>query len=187
MKRYYHPSYSSFFITENGDIYNAGGTGKKLKGSIVNGYKRISIRPKGENPISIPAHVFIWEAFNKEETDNYFKIIHIDSDKQNNRPNNLKRVINDSSNPVRKERKITATNLTTEKEEEYGSIYSTSKSLKINSGLIKLIADGKRKTATSKLNNNKFTFKYSNPNDLNIVKIIKEKIKSNIEKGNLKI
>ena len=43
MKRYYHPSYSSFFITENGDIYNAGGTGKKIKGSIVNGYKRISM------------------------------------------------------------------------------------------------------------------------------------------------
>ena len=62
-----------------------------------------------------------------------------------------------------------------------------SKALQINAGSIKLIADGKRKTATSKLDGNKYSFKYANPNDLNNVKIIKDKIKNNIEKGLFKI
>ena len=183
MAKYYHPSYSRFYTTNNGGIYNSK-TGKELIGTLTkNGYIRISIRPRGENPISLPAHVFIWEAFNNEETDKYFKIIHIDGDKQNNEPDNLKQVINNSSNPEAKERKIIATNLTTGEESIYTSIYSTSKSLKINSGSIKLIAEGKRKTATSKLNSNKYTFKYYNPNDLNIVKVIKDLINKNIEKG----
>ena len=183
MAKYYHPSYSRFFTTDNGGIYNSK-TGKELIGTLSkNGYIRISIRPRGENPISLPAHVFIWEAYNNEETDKYFKIIHIDSDKQNNEPDNLKQIINNSSNPEGKERKILATNLTTGEDKVYKSIYNTSKSLQINTGSIKLIAEGKRKTATSKLNSNKYTFKYLNPNDLNIVKILKERINKNIEKG----
>ena len=133
------------------------------------------------------AHVFIWEAFNGEETDKFFKIIHIDGDKLNNRPDNLKRVINESSNPTCQSRKIIATNLATGNNKVYKSIYLASKSLQINSGSIKLIAEEKRKTAKSKLNNNKYTFKYANPNDLNIVKVIKDKIKNNIEKGLYKL
>ena len=187
MAKYYHPSFPSFFTTNKGGIYNSR-TGKELTGTLSkNGLIRISIRPRGKNPISLLAHEFIWEAFNNEETNKYFKIIHIDGDKQNNEPDNLKQIINDSSNPEGIERKILATNLSTGEDKEYDSIYSTSKLLKINSGSIKLIADGKRKTATSKYNNNKYTFKYLNPNDLNIVKNIKERINKNIEKGYYKI
>ena len=187
MIRYSHPSYSNFFTTDNGGVYNSR-TGKELGNKpSKNGYIRISIRPRGEKAISLLAHVFIWEAFNNEETSKYFKIIHIDGDKLNNRPDNLKRVINESSNPECQSRKIIATNLTTGDNKFFNSIYQASKSLKINSGLIKLIAEGKRKTATSKLNGNKYSFRYSNPNDLNNVKIIKDKTKNNIEKGYYKI
>ena len=187
MIRYSHPSYSNFFTTDNGGVYNSK-TGKELGNKpSKNGYIRISIRPRGENPISLLAHEFIWEAFNNEETNKYFRIIHIDGDKLNNRPDNLKRIINDSSNPEGQNRKILATNLTTGERKFFNSIYQASKSLQINSGLIKLISDGKRKTATSKLNCNKYTFKYSDPNDLNIVKAIKDKIKNNIDKGYYKI
>ena len=183
MAKYYHPSYRSFYTTDSGKIYNSK-TERELKGTVTkNGYVRISIRPRGENPISLPAHEFIWEAYNNEEITKYFKIIHIDGDKLNNEPDNLKRVINKSSNPSGLERKILATNLTTGQNKTFDSIYITSKLFQINSGSIKLIADGKRKTATSKLTKDKYTFKYSNPNDLNIVKIIKDKIKKNIERG----
>ena len=183
MAKYFHPSYSNFYTTDNGGVYNSK-TGRELGNKpSKNGYIRISIRPRGENPVSLLAHEFIWEAFNNEETDKYFKIIHIDKDKLNNRPDNLKRILNESSNPDCTPRKILATNLTSGEDKVYQTIYSTSKILKINAGSIKLIADGKRKTATSKLNNNKYTFKYANPNDLNIVKVIKDKIKNNIEKG----
>ena len=84
-------------------------------------------------------------------------------------------------------RKIIATNLATGDNKFFNSIYQASKSLQINSGSIKLIAEEKRKTAKSKLNGNKYSFKYSNPNDLNIVKVIKDKIKNNIEKGLYKL
>ena len=187
MTKYFHPSYSRFFTTDNGGVYNSK-TGKELGNKPnKNGFVRISIRPRGSNPISLLKHEFIWEAFNNEETNKYFRIIHIDGDKQNNRPDNLKRVLNESSNPEFQSRKILATNLVTNENRFFNSIYQASKTLKINAGSIKLIADGKRKTATSKLNGNKYTFKYSNPNDLNVVKIIKDKIKNNIDKGLYKL
>ena len=187
MAKYYHPSYSNFYTTDNGGVYNSR-TGKELGNKpSKNGYIRISIRPRGENPISLLKHEFIWESFNNEETDKYFKIIHIDGDKQNNKASNLKRVLNESSNPTCESRKIIATNLSTGEDKVYQSIYETSKLLKINPGSIKLISEGKRKTATSKLNGNKYTFRYSNPNDLNQTKVIKDMIKNNIEKGLLKL
>ena len=187
MIRYSHPTYPHFFTTDNGGVYNSK-TGKELGNKpSKNGFIRISIRPKGTNPISLLKHEFIWEAFNNEETNKFFRILHIDGDKQNNRPDNLKRVLNESSNPEGQNRKILATNLSTNEKRFFNSIYQASKTLQINAGSIKLISDGKRKTATSKLNGNKYTFKYSNPNDLNVVKIIKDKIKNNIEKGLYKI
>ena len=187
MIRYSHPSYSNFFTTDNGGVYNSR-TGREIGNKpSKNGYIRISIRPRGENPISLLKHEFIWEAFNNEETNKYFRIIHIDGDKLNNSPNNLKRVFNESSNPEGQNRKIVATNLATGERKFFNSIYQASKALQINTGSIKLISDGKRKTATSKLNGNKYSFKYSNPKDLNNVKIIKDKIKNNIEKGLYKI
>ena len=187
MIRYSHPSYSNFFTTDNGGVYNSR-TGREIGNKpSKNGYIRISIRPRGENPISLLKHEFIWEAFNNEETNKYFRIIHIDGDKLNNKPNNLKRVFNESSNPEGQNRKIVATNLATGDNKFFNSIYQASKALQINTGSIKLISDGKRKTATSKLNGNKYSFKYANPNDLNNVKIIKDKIKNNIEKGLYKI
>ena len=187
MTKYFHPSYSRFFTTDNGGVFNSR-TGREIGNKPnKNGFVRISIRPRGSNPISLLKHEFIWEAFNNEETNKYFRIIHIDGDKLNNTPNNLKRVFNESSNPEGQNRKILATNLTTNENRFFNSIYQASKALQINAGSIKLISDGKRKTASSKLNGNKYTFKYSDPNDLNVVKAIKDKIKKNIEKGLYKI
>ena len=187
MAKYYHPSYSRFFTTDNGGVYNSR-TGRELGNKpSKNGFIRISIRPKGSNPISLLKHEFIWEAFNNDESSKYFKIIHIDGDKLNNRPDNLKRILNESSNPEGQNRKIVAINLTTNENRFFNSIYQASKTLQINAGSIKLISDGKRKTAKSKLNGNKYSFKYANPNDLNNVKIIKNKIKNNIEKGLYKL
>ena len=119
MEKYYHPYYVNYFTTDNGRIYNSK-TGRELKGTITkNGYNKISIRPKGKNPISLPAHEFIWEAYNNEETNKYFKIIHIDGNKLNNKPDNLKQVLTESSNPSNIERKILATNLTTGKTRKF--------------------------------------------------------------------
>ena len=105
MAKYYHPSWETFFTTDDGEIYNSK-TGRELKGTIAkNGYKRISIRPRAKNPISLLAHEFIWEAYNNKETSPFFKIIHNDGDKLNNKPDNLKQIINKSSNPESQEEK----------------------------------------------------------------------------------
>ena len=71
---------------------------------------------------------------------------------------------------------VTAINLENRVTRKFDSIFKAWKMVEINSGSIKLIAEGKRKTATSKFNNNKYTFKYFNPHDLDVVKIIKDKI-----------
>ena len=59
--------------------------------------------------------------YNNEETNKYFKIIHIDGNKLNNKPDNLKQVLTESSNPSNIERKILATNLTTGKTRKFDS------------------------------------------------------------------
>ena len=92
MTKCFHPEYKSYYITCKGKIYNSK-TEKELKGTPTkDGYIRISIRPRGKNPISLPAREFIWEAYNNLETHKYHKIIHIDGDKLNNKPRNLKQV-----------------------------------------------------------------------------------------------
>ena len=78
---------------------------------------------KEKKPISLLAHEFIWEAYNNEETDKYFEIIHIDGDKLNNKPTNVKQVLNESSNPSNIERQILAINLETGVTRKFDSIY----------------------------------------------------------------
>ena len=186
MAKYFHPSYSNFYVNDSGKIFNSK-TDRELKGTVTKNGIRISIRPKGENPISIPTDKFVWEAYNNEETNNYFILIHKDGDKLNNKPDNLKRILNNSSYPDNQERKIVATNLSTGETKMFDSIYKASKVLKVNPSSISLIAERKRKTATSKQNNNKYSFKYQNPHDLNSVKIIKNMMNRQIENGRLKL
>ena len=109
MTKYYHAEYKNYYITSKGKIFNSE-RGKELTGTISkNGYIRISIRPRGKNPItSLPAHEFILEAYNNLETDKYHKIIHINGDKLNNKPRNLKQVLSEFSNPSNIERQILA-------------------------------------------------------------------------------
>lgn len=184
MTEYYHPEYTSYYATDSGKIYNSK-TGRELKGTRTkDGYIRISIRPRGASPISLPAHEFIWEARHKEETNKYFKIIHIDGNKLNNKPDKLKQVLNQSSNPSNIERQILAVSFATGETRKFESIYQASQTLQINAGSIKLIAEGKRKTATSKLKKNKYTFKYSNPHDLDVVKFLKNKLAKKVTPGN---
>ena len=123
MTKYFYPEYKNYYITSKGKIYNSK-TEQEIKGMPTKGgYIRISIRPKGKNPISLLAHEFIWEAYNNEETDKYFKIIHIDGDKLNNKPRNVKQVLNESSNPSNIERQILAINLETGVTRKFDSIY----------------------------------------------------------------
>lgn len=62
MAKYYHPEYRNFYATDEGKIYISK-IGRQLKGTRTkNGYNQISIRPRGENPISLSTHKFILES-----------------------------------------------------------------------------------------------------------------------------
>lgn len=156
---YFHPSYTKYYVNEKGEIYNSK-TNKQLKGTLTSSGYRISIREKGQYPKSLAASRFIWEAYNNQDTSfRYEKIIHIDGNKLNNKPSNLKMV--DTGKLPSQPKKLFATNIATGKVlGDFDTIYEASKYLKINPGSIKLIADGKRKTATFKRDNNKYTFKW---------------------------
>ena len=115
--------------------------------------------------------------YNNEESDPMYKIIHIDGNKLNNKPTNLKQVLNEASNPTQKEREIIATDLDTGQQRRFKSIYQVSKATGINPGSMKLIANGKRKTVTSKMTNHKLTFEYANTRDLDAIKTLQERIR----------
>ena len=67
---------------------------------------------------------------------------------------------------MRIKRKIIAANLVTGHVTKHDSIYKASKSLKINPGSIRLIAEGKRKTAKPENKNQSYTFEFADKNDL---------------------
>ena len=140
-----HPYIPKYKASRNGEGYNSRGV--KVNSSPVNGYLKFSIRIYGK-PTKYPLHKFVWEAYNDEDADDLCKIIHLDGNNLNNKPSNLKQVLNEASNPWQKEREIIATNFDA----------GLSKATGINTGSIKLIADGKRKTSTSKFTNHKLTF-----------------------------
>lgn len=156
---YFHPSYTKYYVNEEGEIYNSK-TNKQLKGTLTSSGYRISIREKGQDPKSLAASRFIWEGYNDQDTSYRFeKIIHIDGNKLNNKSSNLKMV--DTGKLPSQPNKLFATNIATGKVlGNFDTIYEASQYLKINPSSIKLIADGKRKTATSKRDNNKYTFRW---------------------------
>lgn len=156
---YFHPSYTNYYVDKKGRIYNSK-TNKQLKGTLTSSGYRISIREKGQDPKSLAAARFIWEAYNNQDTVfPYEKIIHIDGNKLNNKPKNLRMI--DTGKLPSPVQKLYVTNVATGKVlGNFDTIYEASQYLNINPGSIKLIADGKRKTATSKQDNNKYTFNW---------------------------
>lgn len=78
----------NYVANKDGIIVNKN-TGKILKGSLRNGYIRISINDKVYS-----AHVLVWEAFNGFKPDNMV-IDHIDGNRANNHIDNL-RLVNQS-------------------------------------------------------------------------------------------
>lgn len=129
MRKYFHPDYKNQYATKDGQIYNRK-RNNPLEGTIVNGYRKFSIHQKGFKPIRYHFHKLIWEAINGEEVGDFYKVIHIDRNKLNER-SKLKHFFKDTKNPIRIKRKIIAGNLVTGHVTKYDSIYKTSKSLKI--------------------------------------------------------
>ena len=170
-KKYFiHPIYTKYAANEDGEIIHVK-LGKTRKGyQDQNGYLKISIFLAKNKTKIYYSHRFVFECFYGLIEKNK-QINHINFIRNDNRLKNLE-LVTPSENCIisaknrnfgfyrKNPKKVTAINLFTKKETNFKSLYSVSKILGINPGQVSMICSGIYKTATSKINGQKYTFKY---------------------------
>lgn len=159
MSKIYHPIFTNYYLTPDGDIMNS--RDREAKQSLHNGKMVLTIRANKKNPVKYPVDKSIYEAAVGRNISSYLDIIHVNGSKLDNSLSNLKLVVNKSDNNPYKDRvNIIATNLDTGAKTFYFSISSAGKILDRNPGAISLVLNEKRKRAKSKKDNNWYTFSY---------------------------
>ena len=174
-KFFIHPVYKKYAANDEGEIMNIR-LGKPRKGNLNNyGYLSFTIYLEKNINKSYLSHRFIFECFYGLIEKNK-QINHINSIRKDNRIKNLEVVTaseNNKKSSVNKDytylkyirknpRKVTAINLFTKAETNFNSLYSVYKMLGINSAQVSMICEGKNhcKTANSKVDGQKYTFRY---------------------------
>ena len=171
-KFFIHPVYKKYAANEDGEILHVK-LRKPRKGYLINsGYLKFTTYLEKNKNKQYLSHRFVFECFYGLIEKNK-QINHINSVRVDNRLKNLE-VVTASEN-IRKSAKnrkfgcyrknpkrVTAVNLFTKKETNFDSFYSVYKMLGINPGQVSMICEGKKycKTATSKINGQKYFFKY---------------------------
>ena len=169
-KFFIHPVYKKYAANEDGEIMNIR-LRKARKGYLINnGYLQCGIITEENKTKKYLSHRFVFECFYGLIEKNK-QINHINSIRTDNRIKNLE-VVTASENikksaknrnfgSYRKNpKKVTAINLFTKKETNYKSLYSVNKILGINPGQVSMICSGVCKTASSKVDGEKYTFCY---------------------------
>ena len=139
---------------------------KKDIGSLKKcGYILITVYDQGIRKNYLK-HRFIFECFHGKINDAKLVVDHINNIKTDNRLENLQ-LITQSQNQKKEHRKgenlppirVRATNINSGESFDYASINKCSKVLDINDASIRRVLNGITKTATSKLDKNKYKFK----------------------------
>ena len=176
-KFFIHPVYKKYAANEDGEIMNIR-LRKARKGNLINnGYLQCGIITEENKTKKYYSHRFVFECFfgliekNKQinhinfiRNDNRIKNLEIVSPSENNKKSTVNKNYTFLKDIRKKPKSVLAVNLFTKKETNFNSLYSAGKMLGINPGQVKMICDGQkyRKTATSKINGQKYTFKYLN-------------------------
>ena len=177
-KKYFiHPIYNKYAANDEGEIIHIK-LGKPRKGYLGNaGYFQFSIYLEENKTKNYYSHRFVFECFygliqkNKQinhinfiRTDNRIKNLEIVSPSENIRKSLVNKKFTFLKDIRKNPKSVLATNLITKKETKFESLYSAGKMLGINPGQVKMISDGKKyyKTSTSKINGQKYTFRYLN-------------------------
>ena len=169
-KFFIHPVYKKYAANEDGEILNIRLRNPR-KGSLnKNGYLYFTIYLEKNRYKNYSSHRFVYECFYGLIEKNK-QINHINSIRADNRIKNLEAVT--ASENIKKSAKnrnfgcyrknpkrVLAINLITKKETNFNSLYSVSKILGINTGQVSMICLGIYKTATSKVDGQKYSFRY---------------------------
>ena len=158
-----HPVYDRYEANRLGVVRHV--VNKKDLGRISNhGYIRITVRDSGiQNDYQ--KHRFIFECFHGKINDVKLRVDHINNIKTDNRLENLQ-LITQSQNTKKDYGQgknlpainVRATNMNTGESSDYDSITKCSKRVDIHTNAIRMVLSGIQKTATSKLDKNKYTF-----------------------------
>ena len=160
-----HPIHKKYAASVDGEIYSFK-TNKILKPQDMgNGYKYICIFDRDKEKYrNYYIHRFVWECYQGIIT-NDKEINHRDENKQNNSISNLElmsRKENVNYSIYKKYKKILSIDLETKEEKIFISIKFAAKELDINPSHISMIYCKRKycKSATSKLNGQKYSFRY---------------------------
>ena len=147
---------------------------KARKGNLINnGYLKCGITT-GENKIkSYLSHRFVFECFygliekNKHidhinfiRSDNRIKNLEAVSQSENNKKSSINKDYTFLKDIRKNPKKVKSINLFTKKETNFKSLYSVGKMLGINPAQVSMICLGIYKTATSKVDGQKYSFRY---------------------------
>ena len=158
-----HPIYDKWEANREGIVRHV--VNKKDIGYLTNsGYLRIGVRDHGIKK-HYHKHRFIFECFHGKINDVKLVVDHINNIKIDNRLENLQ-LITQSQNKKKENIKgknlppirVRATNINSGESSDYHSIYECSKRLDINPASIIKVLKGIYKTATSKIDKNKYKF-----------------------------
>ena len=176
-----HPVYDLYASDENGNIIHII---KKIptKGNKnQNGYMIHGIRKYGGRQKAFQIHGFVWECFNGLIPEGNV-IDHINKNKEDNRLCNLQLVTQQQNcKKSAKDRDYTfaakncenrkcvkATNINTNEESYYYSMYAINQHLGINAGIVKMVCEGINncKSGISKKDGCSYTFEYVKEDEL---------------------
>ena len=160
-----HPIYDRYEANREGIVRHV--KHKKDIGGLSNiGYILTTVYDLGIRK-SYQKHRFIFECFHGKINDAKLVVDHINNIKIDNRLENLQ-LITQSQNMKKEHRKgkklppirVRAININSEESFDYDSIKKCSKGLDIDDSSIRRVLKGIQKTATSKLDKNKYYFVY---------------------------
>ena len=159
-----HPIYDKWEANREGIVRHV--VNKKDIGYLTkSGYIRIGVRDQGIMKQYFK-HRFIFECFHGKINDAKLVVDHINNIHTDNRLENLQ-LITHSQNMKKEHRKgenrppirVRAININSGESFDYDSLSKCSKGLHINPGSIRFVLNGINKTATSKIDKNKYNFK----------------------------
>ena len=160
VKYHKHQVFNNYAASKNGDVINVK-TGQNMNNlKTGNNYLSFTIYDKRlEKQLNYIQHRFVYEVF-RGPIPRCFEVDHINNIKSDNRIKNLLLLSHKQNSGKSINKPIISIDIETGKERRFISIKTASTELDINAAFISMICRKKRKTAKSRKDKKKYTFKF---------------------------